>query len=141
MAITTLAHERGNVANLHLGVRKKVARLLEAARANGAADDPVIRQRLAQVYLEAEYLKLLADRAISAMVHGRELGPESSIAKLVWGEVENHIAEAAADVLGMEAATGEWGRDHVYVRAMTIVGGTTQINKNVIAQRILGLPR
>jgi len=141
VAMTTLAHERGNVANLHLGVRKKVARLLEAARANGTADDPVIRQRLAQVYLEAEYLKLLADRAISAMVHGREMGPESSIAKLVWGEVENHIAEAAADVLGMEAATGEWGRDRVYVRAMTIVGGTTQINKNVIAQRILGLPR
>ena len=97
--------------------------------------------QLAQVYLEAEYLKLLADRAISAMVHGREMGPESSIAKLVWGEVENHIAEAAAEVLGMEAATGEWGRDRVYVRAMTIVGGTTQINKNVIAQRILGLPR
>jgi alkylation response protein AidB-like acyl-CoA dehydrogenase len=127
-------------------VRAKVQRLLEVARRtpvgdHTAADDPVIRQTLARVYLEAEYLKLLADRAISGAMHGRPLGPEGSLAKLLWSEVENHIAEAAAQVLGPAAAGGEWGRDRVYVRAMTIAGGTTQVNKNIIAQRILGLPR
>src|SRR4051812_25468376 len=146
VAITTLAHERGGVASLHLGVRAKVQRLLEAARTtvrNGgmAADDPVIRQSLARAYLEAEYLKLLADRAISAELHGRPLGPEGSLAKLVWGDVENRIAEVAGDVLGPAANGGEWGRDRVYVRAISIMGGTTQVNRNIVAQRVLGLPR
>jgi alkylation response protein AidB-like acyl-CoA dehydrogenase len=148
VAMTTLAYERGGVAALHLRVRKKVQRLIELARtttvdAHGrtAANVPAVRQALARVYLEAEYLKLLSDRAISAELHGRPLGPESSLAKLVWSEVENHIAEAAGEVLGPDANTGEWGRDRVYVRALSIAGGTTQVNKNIIAQRVLGLPR
>ena len=147
VAMTTLAFERGGVAALHLGVRAKVQRLLGAARSTyvgggrTAAEDPVIRQTLARVYIEAEYLKLLADRAISGQLHGRPLGPEGSLAKLVWSEVENHIAQAAGEVLGAAANGGDWGRDRVYVRAMSIAGGTTQVNKNIIAQRILGLPR
>jgi alkylation response protein AidB-like acyl-CoA dehydrogenase len=106
-----------------------------------ASDDPVVRQRLAAVYLEGEYLKLLSDRAISAAIHGREAGAESSIAKLVWSELEQHIGDVAGEVLGPAANTGTWGRDRVYARALTIAGGTTQVNKNIIAQRILGLPR
>ena len=141
VAMTTLAFERGGVAALHLGVRKKVQRLIEVARVNEVDGLPVVRQALARVYLEAEYLKLLSNRAISAELHGRPLGPESSLAKLVWSDVENHIAEAAGEVLGPAANTGEWGRDRVYVRAMSIAGGTTQVNKNIIAQRVLGLPR
>jgi alkylation response protein AidB-like acyl-CoA dehydrogenase len=101
----------------------------------------VLRRKLARVYLEAEYLKLIADRAISGAVHGRPLGPESSIAKLLWSETEQHLCEVAGDVLGPDANRGRWGRDAVYSRAMTIAGGTTQVNKNVVAQRILGLPR
>jgi alkylation response protein AidB-like acyl-CoA dehydrogenase len=146
VAVTTLAHERGGVASLHLGVRAKVQQLLAEARRTAVGDhtateDPVLRQVLARVYLEAEYLKLLSDRAISGQLHGRPLGPEGSLAKLLWSEVENHIAEASAEVLGSAAATGPWARDRVYVRALTIAGGTTQVNKNIVAQRILGLPR
>jgi alkylation response protein AidB-like acyl-CoA dehydrogenase len=141
VAMTTLAFERGGVAALHLNVRKKVQRLLSEARRLGVDGRPAVRQALARVYLEAEYLKLLADRAVSAELHGRPLGPESSLAKLVWSDVENHIAEAAGEVFGPAANTGEWGRDRVYVRAMSIAGGTTQVNKNIIAHRVLGLPR
>jgi alkylation response protein AidB-like acyl-CoA dehydrogenase len=147
VAMTTLAFERGGVALLHLGVRAKIQRLLAEARETPlgdgrmASEDPVVRQTLARLYLEGEYLKLLADRAISGQLHGRPLGPEGSLAKLVWSEVENHIAEAAAVVLGADANRGEWGRDRVYVRSMSIAGGTTQVNKNIIAQRVLGLPR
>ena len=141
VAMTTLAFERGGVAALHLGARKKVQRLLDVARASQVDGLPAVRQALARVYLEAEYLKLLSNRAISAELHGRPLGPESSLAKLVWSDVENHIAEAAGEVLGPAANTGEWGRDRVYVRALSIAGGTTQVNKNIIAQRVLGLPR
>jgi alkylation response protein AidB-like acyl-CoA dehydrogenase len=146
-AMTTLAYERGGVANLHLGLRKKISRLLDLARSTPigagrmASEDPVLRQRLAAVYVEGELLKLLADRAISAAIHGRAMGPESSVAKLTWSEAEGHVAEVAADVLGPAANAGAWGRDRVYSRAMTIAGGTTQVNKNIVAERILGLPR
>jgi alkylation response protein AidB-like acyl-CoA dehydrogenase len=147
VAMTTLAYERGTVANLHLGLRSKVAELLALAKetslglGRSAADDPVLRRKLARVYLEAEYLKLIADRAISGALHGRAMGPESSIAKLVWSETEQHLCEVAGDVLGPDANRGRWGRDAVYSRALTIAGGTTQVNKNILAQRILGLPR
>jgi alkylation response protein AidB-like acyl-CoA dehydrogenase len=148
VAMTTLAYERGTVAKLHLGLRAKVQRLLDEAKATPlgdgrmAADDPVLRQQLARVYLEAELLKLISDRAISAEVHGRAMGPEGSIAKLVWSETEQHLTEVAAAVLGPDALLqGRWSRDRVYSRALTIAGGTTQVNKNILAQRILGLPR
>jgi alkylation response protein AidB-like acyl-CoA dehydrogenase len=147
VAMTTLAYERGTVAKLHLGLRAKVGRLLALARetpgrgGSVAADDPVLRQKLARVYLEAELLKLISDRAISAELHGRAMGPEGSIAKLVWSEAEQHLTEVASDVLGPDALSGQWARDRVYSRALTIAGGTTQVNKNILAQRILGLPR
>ena len=147
VAMTTLAYERGTVAKLHLGLRAKVGRLLALARETPgrgrtvAADDPVLRQKLARVYLEAELLKLISDRAISAELHGRAMGPEGSIAKLVWSETEQHLTEVASDVLGPDALSGPWARDRVYSRALTIAGGTTQVNKNILAQRILGLPR
>ena len=146
VAMTTLTHERGGVASLHLGVRRKIADLLRLARTTErrgrpAADDPVLRQGLARLYLEGEYLKLLSDRAVSGLLHGREVGPETSLAKLVWSECESHIADVAGQVLGPAANTGDWGRDRVYVRALSIAGGTTQVNKNIVAQRVLGLPR
>ena len=147
VAMTTLAYERGTVANLHLSLRSKIRRLIDDARATPmgdgrtAADDPVLRQRLARLYLEGELLKLLSERAISGAIHGREMGPESSLAKLVWSETEQHVGETAGAVLGADANSGTWGRDRVYMRALTIAGGTTQVNKNIVAQRVLGLPR
>jgi alkylation response protein AidB-like acyl-CoA dehydrogenase len=147
VAMTTLAYERGTVAKLHLGTRAKIRRLIAEAKTTPlgsgrvATDDPVIRQSLARVYLEGELLKLISERAISAELHGRTMGPEGSIAKLLWSEAEQHITEVAWDVLGPDAVEGSWARDRVYSRALTIAGGTTQVNKNIVAQRILGLPR
>ena len=146
VAMATLTSERSGVAALHLGVRKKIARLIELARHTGlgegrAADHPAIRRQLAELYLRGEYLKLLSDRAVSGALHGRPSGPEASLVKIVWSEIEQQIAEVTGDVLGPEANTGQWGRDRVYARAFSIAGGTTQVNKNIIAQRVLGLPR
>ncbi|MCJ7439748.1 MAG: acyl-CoA dehydrogenase family protein [Acidimicrobiia bacterium] len=148
VAMTTLNNERGGVAALHLGLRSKISDLLEQAKTTRTgiadrmvADEPALRQRLALLYLEGELLKMLADRAISGAIHGRELGPEASLAKLVWSETSQHVGEVAGDVLGPDANSGAWGRDRVAMRSYTIAGGTTQVNKNIIAQRVLGLPR
>ena len=148
VAMTTLAYERGGVAKLHLGTRAKVAKLIELARSTPGRDglasmakDPVTRQHLAQCYLEGELLKLVSQRAISGELHGRPMGPEGSIAKLVWSETEQHVTDVASEVLGPDALFGPWARDRAYSRSFTIAGGTTQINKQIIAQRILGMPR
>jgi alkylation response protein AidB-like acyl-CoA dehydrogenase len=147
VAMTTLAYERGTVAKLHLGTRSKVQRLIAEAKrtpmgdGTTASDDPVIRQHVARVYMEGELLKLISERALSAELHGRAMGPEGSIAKLLWSEAEQHITEVASEVLGPDGLEGPWARDRVYSRALTIAGGTTQVNKNIVAQRILGLPR
>ena len=145
--MTTLAYERGTVAKLHLGTRQKIQRLIDDARTTPlgdgrvATDDPVLRSGSRQVYLDGELLKLISDRALSAELHGRAMGPEGSIAKLLWSETEQHVTEVASAVLGPDALAGPWARDRVYSRALTIAGGTTQVNKNILAQRILGLPR
>ena len=147
VAMTTLAYERGTVAKLHMGTRAKISKLIDQARTvplgdgRVATDDPVLRQQLARIYLEGELLKLISDRALSAELHGRAMGPEGSIAKLLWSEAEQHVTEVASSILGPDAVAGDWARDRVYSRALTIAGGTTQVNKNIIAQRILGLPR
>jgi alkylation response protein AidB-like acyl-CoA dehydrogenase len=146
VAMATLTNERAGVVSLHLSIRKHVQRLFELARStprgdHTAADDPMIRQMLAKVYLEAEYMKLLSDRAISTALHGKPSGPESSLGKLLWSYILNHVADAAGAVLGPDASSGEWGWERVTVRSATIAGGTTEVNKNIIAQRVLGLPR
>jgi alkylation response protein AidB-like acyl-CoA dehydrogenase len=147
VAMTTLAYERGTVAKLHTGTRSKIARLISEARkiplgdGRMATEDPVWREKLAATYLDGELLKLISDRALSAELHGRAMGPEGSIAKLQWSETEQHVAELATDILGPDGLSGPWARDRVYSRALTIAGGTTQVNKNILAQRMLGLPR
>jgi alkylation response protein AidB-like acyl-CoA dehydrogenase len=147
VAMTTLTHERGNVVDLHLGLRRRIRRLVEVARATPARDggtvldDPVVRHALARVHLEGELLKLLSDRVVSGALHGRELGPEGSLSKLVWSETEQHLAEVTGLVLGPDGLAGDWGRWRVNARGYSIAGGTTQVNKNIVAQRVLGLPR
>jgi alkylation response protein AidB-like acyl-CoA dehydrogenase len=141
VAMTTLTNERGGVAALHLRVRGRVQEIVTQARELGMLDDPRMRERLARVYLHGELLKLLADRAISGQLHGRPGGPESSLVKLVWSETELELAALASDLWGPEGLSGAPGHGLVGARSMGIAGGTTQVQKNIIAQRILGLPR
>ena len=146
VAMTTLSNERAGVANLHLGVRKKIAGLIQAARETQldgmpVSRDPIARQQLARVYLYGEYQKALADVCIAGELNGRLPGAESSITKQCWSDIENMIGETSASVLGMEAHCGSWGDNRLYSRATSIAGGTTQINKNIIARRVLGLPK
>jgi alkylation response protein AidB-like acyl-CoA dehydrogenase len=147
VAMSTLANERAGVAALHLQVRRKIVELVDLARSTTrpdgrrAADDPAVRRRLAAAYVRGEHLKLVADRIVSGHLHGRPTGPESSIAKLVWSELEQELGLVVGEILGPVANTGGWGRDRLASRSLSIAGGTTQVNKNVVAQRVLGLPR
>jgi len=146
VAMSTLAAERAGVATLHLSTRKRIDKLIDEARQTPApgggsmADDPAVRHRLARLWLEGEHLRLLSERAVSAMVSERP-GAEGSLVKLVWADVSQHVAEVAGHVLGPDAGSGEWGWARVHSRSLSIAGGTTQVNKNIVAQRVLGLPK
>jgi alkylation response protein AidB-like acyl-CoA dehydrogenase len=146
VAMTTLNNERGGVATLHLAVRRRIAALLRTAATvpmgDGAVatDDARWREQLMRVYVEGEFLKFLSDRALSAVVSGRA-GPEGALVKLVWSRTSQHVSELAAELGGPDGLAGQVGVDRVHARSLGIAGGTTQVNKNVVARAVLGLPK
>jgi alkylation response protein AidB-like acyl-CoA dehydrogenase len=141
VAMTTLNNERAGVLTLAIGSRKKVEDLIDAARQRGNADDPVVRQVLARAWVAAEVLGLLGEESIAAAAAGVEPGAGASLGKLVWAASDAAACAAAEVVLGPDAAGGSWGRQRTYHPAMSIAGGTTAVNKGVVATQVLGLPR
>jgi alkylation response protein AidB-like acyl-CoA dehydrogenase len=149
VAITTLMHERATLAfGLQVAVQIALGQLIEkarASRANGhmASEDPVIRQRLAQLLIEAEVLRLNAYRGLTAIMRQGVPGPEGSLGKWHWAEVNQSLTELAMDIAGPRAmlADDEWTYRFLRARANSIEGGTTEILKNIVAERVLGLPR
>jgi alkylation response protein AidB-like acyl-CoA dehydrogenase len=137
VATRTLSNERAGVANLYLNLRRKLDRLLAAV----GPLDPVARDRLAARYVDARVLELLCRRSLGAAVAGRAPGPEGSVIKLAWAAAEQALADTAVDVLGPGALDGPWGGALVSSRSLSIAGGTTEVNKNIVAERVLGLPR
>jgi alkylation response protein AidB-like acyl-CoA dehydrogenase len=149
VAITTLMHERATLAfGLQVAVQIALGELVAKARAsrgNGgpASEDPIIRQRLAQLLMEAEVLRLNAYRGLSAIMRNGVPGPEGSLGKWHWSEVNQSMTELAMDIAGPHAMTTEdhWTYRFLRARANSIEGGTTEILKNIVAERVLGLPR
>jgi alkylation response protein AidB-like acyl-CoA dehydrogenase len=150
VAITTLMHERATLAfGLQVQVQIALRQLLEHARSsrglNGgaASEDPVIRQRIAQLMIEAEVLRLNAYRSLSATMRSGVPGPEGSLGKWHWSEVNQTLTELAMDIAGPHAmiAENDWTYRFLRARANSIEGGTTEILKNIVAERVLGLPR
>jgi alkylation response protein AidB-like acyl-CoA dehydrogenase len=149
VAITTLMHERATLAfGLQVAVQIALGELIAQARgsrANGhmASEDPVIRQRLAQLLIEAEVLRLNAYRGLTAIMRQGVPGPEGSLGKWHWSDVNQSLTELAMDIAGPRAmlADDEWTYRFLRARANSIEGGTTEILKNIVAERVLGLPR
>jgi alkylation response protein AidB-like acyl-CoA dehydrogenase len=149
VAITTLMHERATLAfGLQIQVKIALRQLMEKARttrANGgmANEDEIVRQRLAQLYIESEVLRLNAYRGLSAIMRNGVPGPEGSLGKWQWSEVNQSLTELALDIAGPRAqlAEDEWTYRFLRARANSIEGGTTEILKNIVAERVLGLPR
>jgi alkylation response protein AidB-like acyl-CoA dehydrogenase len=153
VANTTLAHERGTnfpfkeqvVHEVHLD------ELYRLAQHEGALDDEEIGDELAQAFVELRVLRLHNWRTLSRLGRGEEPGAESSWVKLAWTDMTQHLSDAALDVLGAAAplargaidnpAGGAWQRQWLWSKAASIAGGTTEIQKTIIGERLLGLPR
>jgi len=149
VAITTLMHERATLAfGLQAQVKITLGELFEKARATrldgaSAAEDPVNRQRLAQLYIESEVMRLNAYRGLTQTMKYGVPGPEGSLGKWQWSEVNQALTELATEIAGPRAqlAADEWTYRFLRARANSIEGGTTEILKNIVAERVLGLPR
>ena len=124
--------------------------LLDLVRARGGVTDPFLRQRLALLYMESEVLRLIRLRTVSAAVAGRQPGPEASIRKAMADEHGQHIMSLAKDLAGtsglltnvgpMGTPVALWQYGYLFSPALTIGGGTAEVQRNIIAERVLGLP-
>jgi alkylation response protein AidB-like acyl-CoA dehydrogenase len=144
VAITTLMHERAGIgAASAASVKIALGQLVELANERGVADDPLIRQRIAQLEIEAEALRLNAWRGLTQIMKTGVPGPEGSLPKLQWATVNQGLTELAMEIRGDEslARDSEWTYRFLRARANTIEGGTTEILKNIVAERVLGLPK
>jgi alkylation response protein AidB-like acyl-CoA dehydrogenase len=142
VAMTTLSYERAGVARLHLSLRDRLNRLMEDAKGQPAMSDPVLRDRLMGVYARIATMGWTTTRELQAIGAGRQPSAMmGSIAKLMWSTIEQSMAELAVDLLGLEGLNGRWGKNLASSRQSTIAGGTTEINRNILAEHGLGLPR
>jgi alkylation response protein AidB-like acyl-CoA dehydrogenase len=142
VAMTTLSHERAGVARLHLSISARLDKLLEDAKGSAAIADPVLRDRLMDVYARVACMRWTTTRELEAIGLGRQPSASmGSVAKLMWSGIEQDLAELAVDLLGMESLLGPWGKNLAASRQTSIAGGTTEINRNILAEHGLGLPR
>ncbi len=146
MANTTLGNERGGSFIWREQVRREVTidLLWMACAGAGLLGDPLVRQRLARSWIDAEMFRLYSARTLARVGRGEEIGPESSLVRLFWAASSQRLYETACNILGPEAIfmDDDWGRRGLLsTRANSIMGGTSEIRRNVIAERILGLPR
>jgi alkylation response protein AidB-like acyl-CoA dehydrogenase len=151
VAGSTLAHERGVNPRQLVIHSQLIAELLALAEAEGGFDDRRRRQALAQAYTEVRLFQLHNWRSLSALAKGEEPGPEGSALKLYWSEMSKRLHRTAMDVLGPAAPLwagaegnpggGAWQRSWLYYQASSIFAGTNEIQRTLIAERVLGLPR
>jgi alkylation response protein AidB-like acyl-CoA dehydrogenase len=147
----TLGNERGAaLVSIQLGVEREVLAVAASARRSGAADDALTRQRVADAYIAARLMRATTFRVVASRLHGGDAEAAGAISKLFASVAHQRLGELAMDVLGPEAqvlsASGPDGlsdaqRIFLLSRAETIYGGTSEIQRNIISERVLGLPR
>jgi alkylation response protein AidB-like acyl-CoA dehydrogenase len=144
IAITTLMNERAGLgASASVGIANDLDAVIELINERGLGSDPELRQRVAKLKMGSEALRLGAMRSLSQQIKTGIPGPEGSVAKWQWGAINQELTELATDVLGPEGLVkdGEWTYKMLRSRANSIEGGTTEVLKNIVAERVLGLPK
>ena len=144
VAMTTLGFERDAPAAAPARYQRDLDDLIAVARRHGLTSDPVVRDRIAALYARVEGYRGHALRTLSRLARGESLGSEASVTKLLWSELERDIAETTRELLGAEAEVqldADWQYRYWYARAATIYAGTSEIQRTIIGERVLGLPR
>ncbi|MET7725080.1 acyl-CoA dehydrogenase family protein [Streptomyces mirabilis] len=163
VAQSLLGVERGEEAATNpILFRAEVERLVELARLYGKDQDPVVRQRIAWCWSKVEIMRCLGYRILTGWLKGAEPGPESSIAKLYWSEYHTEVTDLAMDIMGLHGqvpvgrpplrtyraddpgaanSSASWSTTYLIARSGTIYAGTSQVQRNILAEKVLGLPR
>src|SRR6266540_2522412 len=157
VAITTLAHERDVLTMIrHINLRIALERLIELSKRtmrNGqpASKDPVLRQKIANLQVGERCLQLNGYRSLTRILQGAHPGPEGSTSKLFWSQVDTELADVATEVIGpysqIEASSalapdgGQWEFYALLARGSGIRAGTSEILRNILGERVLGLPK
>jgi alkylation response protein AidB-like acyl-CoA dehydrogenase len=148
VAMGTLGFERG-VATLgqQVGFRRELNALIDLSRSNGTIDDPLIRDRLARAHIGLEVMGAYARRTLASVTSGAAApGTEASVSKLLWAQWHRGLGELAMAVQGSSGMVADpdfdaWQQLFLFTRADTIYGGSNEVQRNIIAERTLGLPR
>jgi alkylation response protein AidB-like acyl-CoA dehydrogenase len=151
IANTTLGYERGVNPRQQVLHTQFVEDLWRLADDLGALDDDETARELAQRFIEVRIFQLNNLRVLSRLAKGGEPGPQGSIGKLYWSEMAQRFQRTVMRVLGDASplwvdaegnpGDGKWQRSWLYYHAATIMGGTSEVQRNIIAERVLGLPR
>jgi len=152
VAITTLAYERDLLTFIrHIALRNALHRFVRLVRERGRGGDPLVRQKVAALWIGEQALQMNAYRSLTKILRGGEPGPEGSTSKLFWSQIDQELALAATEVIGPYAQIaegspwapddGQWEFYELLARASGIRAGTTEILKNILGERVLGLPK
>ena len=144
VALTTLMNERAGLGFfLQVQLRQKLDALIAEVGRRGSPDDPYVADRLGDLHVRTELLRLTAYRGLTTIEKYGQPGPEGSLVKLMWSEANQLLVQAAVDLLGSDTLSSDspWSYELLRARGNTIEGGTTEILKNIVAERVLGLPK
>jgi alkylation response protein AidB-like acyl-CoA dehydrogenase len=150
VAMGTLSFERGvSTVGQQVGFRRELERIVELARRNGTIEDPVVREKLTRAWIGLDVMGAHALRTLAGSERGEQPPGADSVWKLLWANWHRGLGELAMEVAGASALTVQappyeldrWQRLFLFSRADTIYGGSNEIQRNVIAERVLGLPR
>jgi alkylation response protein AidB-like acyl-CoA dehydrogenase len=150
IAMTVFGFERGGLAQA-ARFERAVSELATLARERGAGADPSLRQQVAQAAIDAHVFRVIGLRNLTSAQHGHAPGPEASLTKLYWSEMDKRLQEIAVGVQGpygalapaspLSVEDGRWQYGWMWAQAETIYAGSSEIQRNIIAERVLGLPR